>query len=199
MKADRRSTDALISYVRVANIDLNIVTVKVLSYFDMVWAMFVARHGKAWLKPLPKILIVWEQHLEDAIKKYEYQSFVIDFMDPADWRTTQNWAGPPNRQTWVVHWVSRDFAFSTALLSIWHLNTSSRNFVWSVSHPPLNPQSPASFEQVTRLPPENASAPLDHSDALDEILLYHKLALFSTCSHAKNRNDPWPAIWSKAA
>ena len=34
-----------------------------------------------------------------------------------------------------------------------------------MSHPPLNPQSPASFDQVTRLPPENASAPLDRSDA----------------------------------
>ena len=49
MKADRLSTDALISYVRVANIDLNIETVKVLSCFDMVCAMSVTCHGKAWL------------------------------------------------------------------------------------------------------------------------------------------------------
>ena len=40
------------------------------------------------------------------------------------------------------------------------------NWVWSVSHPPANPQSPAPFDQVTRLPPENASFPLEHSDAL---------------------------------
>ena len=39
------------------------------------------------------------------------------------------------------------------------------NWVWNLSHPPLNPQSPASFDKVTRLPPENTCASLGHSDA----------------------------------
>ena len=33
-----------------------------------------------------------------------------------------------------------------------------------LSHPPPNRQSPASFDQVTRLPPKNASAPLGYAD-----------------------------------
>ena len=31
------------------------------------------------------------------------------------WRTTQNWDGPPNHKSWVVHWATQDFAFSAAL------------------------------------------------------------------------------------
>ena len=31
------------------------------------------------------------------------------------WRTTQNWDGPPNHQSWVVRWATQDFAFSAAL------------------------------------------------------------------------------------
>ena len=32
-----------------------------------------------------------------------------------DWRTTQNWDGPPIHQPWVVHCATQDFAFSAAL------------------------------------------------------------------------------------
>ena len=34
-----------------------------------------------------------------------------------------------------------------------------------LSHPPPNRQSPASFDQVTRLPQKKVSASLDHPDA----------------------------------
>ena len=63
-------------------------------------------------------------------------------MVPADWRTTQNRDGPPDCQLWVVRLGDRGFAFSTALLLVWHLNISPRNWVWSLSHPPLNLSHP---------------------------------------------------------
>ena len=89
---------------------------------------------------------------------------LIDFMVPADWRTTQNWDGPPSRQLWVVRWATRDFAFSTALLLVWHLNTTPPELS-------LKSESPASEPSITRLfrlshppPAGNTSAPLDHTD-----------------------------------
>ena len=67
-----------------------------------------------------------------------------------------------------------------------------------LSHPPPNRQSPASFDQVTRLPPKNASAPLGYPDAqwpdIPAPLVIPIRYMFAD----KNRNDPWPATWSKA-
>ena len=108
------STDALIPYVRVANIAVT--RVKILSCLGHVcytsWegmietftidscclrTTFIGQHSEI------KILVV-----------------LIDFMVPADWRTT-HWDGPPhrpspNRQPLVVRWATQDLAFSTALL-----------------------------------------------------------------------------------
>ena len=116
--------------------------------FAMDLSHFVPRHGMVWLIPLPEILIVSEQYLEDNIQKYEYWSFSLipwmtnhpelrSFIDIAP---CQNWDGSPNSQPWVVRWAIHDFAFSTALLSAWHLNTSSRKLgLKYVCHPPPNP------------------------------------------------------------
>ena len=57
----------------------------------------------------------------------------------------------------LTHWRGRIVGMASA--------TETRSPGCQMSHPPLNPQSPASFNEVTRLPPENTSAPLGHSDA----------------------------------
>ena len=47
-----------------------------------------------------------------------FANSLIDFMVSVyHWRTTQNWDGPPNHQSWVVRWATQDFAFSAALLT----------------------------------------------------------------------------------
>ena len=52
------------------------------------------------------------------------------------------------------------------------------NWVWTVSHPPPNPQSPASFDQVTRLPPEMLASRYTILRRNDQTLLYHMLSIY---------------------
>ena len=68
-----------------------------------------------------------------------------------------------------------------------------------LSHPPPNRQSPASFDEVTRLPPKHASAPLGYPEAWWTDIPVPQVSPIDTCLHAKNHNDPCPATWWKAA
>ena len=68
-----------------------------------------------------------------------------------------------------------------------------------LSHQPPIPQPPASFDQVTSLPPKNASAPLAILTRGDRPFLYQKLAISNNCPHATDHNDSYPATLLKAA
>ena len=87
---------------------------------------------------------------------------------------------------------------------IWHLNTRSRRLSLSKS------ESPASHPSVTCLfqcgaiesPDSRRKMRVLHGAVLargDWSLLYDKLAISNTYSHAKNRNDPRPITLSKVA
>ena len=64
--------------------------------------------------------------------------------------------------------------------------------LWTLSHTLLSIKSPTSRWKMR----VSRSTILMRSH---QTSLYHKLALSNTCLHAKNRNDPCPATWSKAA
>ena len=65
-------------------------------------------------------------------------------------------------------------------------------YSWWLSHPPLSIESPASRRKIQVL----REAMLAHDD---RPLLYDKLAMSNTYSHAKNCNDPRPITLSKMA
>ena len=73
---------------------------------------------------------------------------------------------PTFNRGWSVGWLRiLHFIFHSTAVSMTSQHQLAKKWNWSVSHPPPNPQWPASFDQVTQLPLENVSVPLDHSDA----------------------------------
>ena len=85
-------------------------------------------------------------------------------MVPADWRITQNWDGPPNCQLWVVRWATQGLAFSTALRSVWHLNTSPQKLSLKSESPASEPSVTCLFQLSHPPPAEKYECPLGHSD-----------------------------------
>ena len=163
----------------------------------MVWAMFVTRHGKAWIENLYHKFLLFEFSIQKtAFINTDISCFLFDFMVPADGRTAQKWDGPPNRGPLgepgfcIFHSTAVSLTFQHQLAKIESEVWVTR--LWNLSHPPVSIKSPASRRKM-RVPHQTILTDSDHT------LLYHKLVLSNTSSHAKNRNDPCPATWSKAA
>ena len=123
-------------------------------------------------------------------------------MVPADWQTTQNSTRGWTTQPSTVGSPLGDPGFfifhSTAVsMTSQHQLAKIVSEVWvtrlpTLSHPPLSTRSPASHRKIR----------VSRWSVLtcdDQTLLYSKLSLSNTYSHAKNRNDPCPATWSTAA
>ena len=140
----------------------------------MVWAMFVTRHGKAWIKNLYHKFLLFEFSIQKtAFINTDISCFLFDFMVPADGRTAQKWDGPPNRGPLgepgfcIFHSTAVSLTFQHQLAKIESEVWVTR--LWNLSHPPVSIKSPASRRKM-RVPHQTILTDSDHT------LLYHKLA-----------------------